>query len=617
MLIIGLENTLLRFAILSSTTAASSGHPTSSLSAVELAAVLFFAGFFKYDLKNPKNIFNDRIIFSKGHAAPLLYALYYVAGILTYQEILNLRKFDSVLEGHPTPRFPFIDVATGSLGQGLSLGIGIALGLRLKIKKQPNVFVFLGDSEVAEGQIWEAAEIASYYKINNLIGILDMNRLGQSTETMTGWDEKTYRARFSSFGWRIINIDDGHNLEKIYRAFKIIKEKPTNKPTIIIAKTIKGKGVSFLEDKVGWHGKALSPDLLDKALKEIGDVNKNIRGKINPPQASQLIEMRRSSTKTFYFPPYALHDLVATREAYGQTLLILAEKVVNLIVLDAEVFNSEYEEEFSKKYPHRFFQMFIAEQNLISTALGLAKTGFIPFSATFAAFLTRAFDQLRMSQYSLTNETFIIVGSHAGVSIGQDGPSQMGLEDLSMARSILPSIVFYPCDAVSTCKIMQIMIQNKGFFYLRTTRGKTPVIYPNNEKFKIGGLKILKQSRKDRAVVIAAGITLHEALKAYEKLKKKGINIAVVDLYCVKPIDADALKKLAKRVRQFIVVEDHYPCGGIGEAVKAVLSNEKVVVHHLAVNKIPRSGSPAELLRFEEIDDQAIMKKVNQLANVQ
>ncbi len=634
---------LIRYDILTSTTAAGSGHPTSSLSAVELMTTLFFGGFLRYDLKNPQNIFNDRVIFSKGHAAPLLYSLYHAADAISYEELLTLRKFNSNLEGHPTPRFKYVDVATGSLGQGLSLGLGMAMGMRLKIQnlpRLPKVWVLLGDSEMAEGQVWEALEITSYYRLNNLVGIIDVNRLGQNGETMYGWDLKTYQKRIEGFGWETILIEDGHNLKLVNQAFKKVLSSAKKRPVMLIAKTIKGKGISFLEDKDGWHGKALNNEELKTALKESGKVDLKIRGTIQSPNfqtnpnEEKLIainnrlrglaaggEAGRGSVDAQvrrYSPPdeqrwegkpsQNLPQLMATREAFGDALLDLGKKNNDIVVFDAEVGNSTYENKFAQDFPERFFQLYIAEENVVSAALGFSKIGFTPFLSTFAAFLTRTHDQIRMAEYS--NPNLKIVGSHAGVSIGADGPSQMGLEDIAMMRSVLNSVVFYPSDAISCGKLTEIMAKNNGLFYLRTTRAETPIIYDQKEKFEIGGLKILRQSEKDKAIIIGAGITLHEALKAHAELKKQGILTTVVDLYSVKPIDEKTLKKLVQKTRNIIVVEDHYPSGGIGEAVLSVLSSNfdsRVSSFiHLSVRKLPRSGSSEELLHFEKIDSAAI-----------
>ena len=622
---------LIRYDILTSTTEAKSGHPTTSLSAVELMTTLFFGGFLKSDLNHPKGVqsfANDRVVFSKGHASPLIYSLYHAAGVISQKELMTLRKIDSDLEGHPTFRFKYADVATGSLGQGLSAGVGMALGIKLLVGNDPRVvpkvFVLLGDSEMAEGQVWEAIQIASQYKLNNLIAIADINRLGQSTETMLGWDLETYKKRFEAFGWSVITVEDGHDLKKIYEAYnKVLSEKSSysSKPTIILARTIKGKGVSFLENKEGWHGKPVPKDLLESALKELGDVNLNIRGVINVPNLKLKIKnLKLNKNLKIKIKNYKLGDLAATRMAYGDALLALGKINNKIVALDAEMSNSTYSEKFAKKFPERYFEMFIAEQNMMTAALGISKLGFIPFASTFAAFLTRGFDQLRMAQYSAPN--IKIVGSHCGVSIGPDGPSQMGLEDISMFRSILNSTILYPSDAVSAFKLTQIMADTDGLFYLRTNRKETPVIYDEKEKFKIGGSKIhllaqasktVRRGRVTRpvALIIAAGVTLHEALKAQIELANKGIETVVLDCYSVKPLDVQSINQLTREIKNIIVVEDHYPTGGIGEAVLSIINHPSSInFTHLCVRKLPRSGSPEELLRYEEIDSEAIIKAV-------
>jgi len=629
---------LLRYDILTSTTAAGSGHPTSSTSAVELMTVLWFDEYLHTDFKDPKYIFNDRIIFSKGHAAPLLYSLYHAAGELSYDELLTLRKFDSVLEGHPTPRFKHIDVATGSLGQGLSAGLGMAMGIKYQlhilrhpelgsgsneipkrvrndVKRTPIVWVLLGDSEMAEGQVWEAMELASHHKVNNLVGIIDVNRLGQRGPTMLEWDLNTYKKRIEAFGWNTIVIEDGNDLKQVSQAFEKLRvtsyELRNHKPTMIIAKTKKGAGIKDVEDRDGWHGKPLPEDLMKEAIKEYGEVDTNESFKVAKPNKITNYELRiTNKPDKLRVTSYELRvkDKVATREAYGEALKSLAPDP-RVVVLDAEVSNSTYAEKFKKAFPDRFFEMYIAEQNMISVALGMSKVGLIPYSSTFAAFLSRAYDQIRMAQYSEGNVK--IAGSHAGVSIGSDGSSQMALEDLSMMRSILNGVVLYPSDAVSTLKLIEEMKKHDGVSYIRLTREKTSVLYKENELFKIGGSKVLRSSQDDKAVVIAAGITLHEALKAYEELKKNSTNIAVIDAYCVKPIDADTIVKHAKKTGHVIVVEDHYPDGGLGDAVLKVTQKlPNIKFTHLAVNKIPRSGTPQELMEWEGIDAEAIVKAV-------
>jgi len=601
---------LVRYNILTSTTVAGSGHPTSSLSAVELMTSLFFGGIFQADFENFTDINNDKIIFSKGHAAPLLYSLYQAAGLISRDELMTLRKFGSRLEGHPTPKLPFIDVPTGSLGQGLSVGIGMALGMKLR-KSHARTFVLLGDSEMSEGQNWEALQIASYYKLNNIIGILDVNRLGQRGETMLGWDIAAYEKRTNAFGWRTIIIEDGHDLKEINSAYQTLNTNHQS-PTMLIAKTIKGKGVSFLENQENWHGKPIPKDKLELALKEIGKVDLNLKGKIARRDGACLV----STANTYDIHQPTTNNLpstipIATREAYGNALINLGKKYPDLVVLDAETSNSTYAEKFKKEFPERFFEMFIAEQNMVSVAVGLSKMGFIPFISTFAAFLTRAFDQIRMAQYA--NANIKIAGSHAGVSIGEDGSSQMGLEDIAMMRSILKSNIYYPSDATTTAKIAEEMINNQNICYLRLTRGKTPSIYSEKEKFPAGGSKILKHSNNDRVVVFAAGITLFEALTAYESLHREGINIAIVDLYSIKPLDEKTINQFAIKTKNVLVVEDHYPDGGISDAVKAKLNNTDVNFYSLSVKKTPCSGSPEELLHYEEIDSQTIIKKIKEI----
>lgn len=613
---------LVRHHILTSTTDAGSGHPSSSLSAVELMATLFFGGFFKQDISQPHYLNNDRFILSKGHASPLLYSIYRVAGVLTDNDLAKLRKHNSKLEGHPTPLFPYCDVGTGSLGQGLSIGLGMALGLRLKYATRdtkyetPKVFVLMGDSEFSEGQIYEAMQLASHYKTNNLVGILDVNRLGQRGETMLGWDLQAYAKRIDSFGWHTIIIEDGHNIEEIQKTFSLASK---DRPTMIIAKTVKGKGVPFLENKDGWHGKPVPKEKLDEALKELGKINPALVGKIVPPAHSPDAKsgfsiLRNRNNPTIRDTRFAIHDLVSTRQAYGDALVKLGKQDDSIVVLDAEVSNSTFAETFKTAFPDRFFEMFIAEQNMVSVALGLSKVGFKPYVSTFAAFLTRAFDQIRMSQYSDANLKFS--GSHVGVSIGADGSSQMGLEDISMFRSILNGIILYPSDANSAMQQLELLHRSKEIGYLRTTREPLPVLYSHEEvkNMKIGGSKIIHQSPQDKAVVFSAGVTLHEALKAHEALKFEGISIAVVDLYSIKPMDEETMKKFSHL--PMIVVEDHYPTGGIGEAVLAALAEnglQAISFEHLCVKKIPHSGSLEDNLRYAEIDASAIVKAVKSL----
>lgn len=595
---------LIRYFILISTTKAGSGHPSSSLSAVELMSTLFFGGFFKFKINDIKYINNDRLIFSKGHASPLMYSLWAAAGAVSEEELLTLRKFESRLEGHPTPDFPYAEAATGSLGQGLSIGLGMALNAKYIDKLPYYTYVLLGDSEMTEGSQWEAIQIAVHYKLDNLIGIIDVNRLGQRGETIYGWDIKAYEKRISSFGWETITVD-GHNIKEIADAYEYALSI-NGRPTMIIAKTIKGKGVSLLEDKDGWHGKAISEDQMDTALKELGNVDKNIRGKILNPEQVNIPE---EGIEEYDKIPME-SGKIATRKAYGNTLVNIFSKYPQIVVLDAEVGNSTFSEIFKKRFPQRFFEMYIAEQNMVGTALGLSLRGKIPFISSFAAFLTRAFDQIRMSQYSKSNIKF--VGSHSGVSIGEDGASQMGLEDIAMFRTLLECVVLYPSDGISTEKLVEKASKHFGNVYIRTTRMDTPIIYSNEDDFIIGGSKVVKESDNDVVTICAAGVTLHEALKAYEKLKKENILVRVIDVYSIKPIDKDSIRKAQKETKAILTVEDHYAEGGIGEAVKSVAS-EKSPVYILAVRKMPRSGKPYELLNYEEISYEAIIKKVKEI----
>ncbi len=631
---------LIRYYILTSTTAAGSGHPTSSLSAADLMAVLMFGGCYRFDLSDPDFLNNDRLIFSKGHASPLFYSIYAAAGqnsrgpssravpedgplkrAMEPEELLSLRKFGSRLEGHPTMEFPFTEVPTGSLGQGLSVGVGMALNAKLD-KLSYRTYVLLGDSEMAEGSNWEAMQFAAYYKLDNLVAILDVNRLGQRGETMYGWDTENYRKKCEAFGWETIVID-GHNIDEITKAFEwATLENPKSQipnPKIIIAKTIKGKGVSFIEDKDGWHGKPLSREELKSALEELGPIDKTIIGEISMP--AKAAEIQSSKFKVQNFNPkikiteYDKSKPVATRKAYGNALVNLMEAYPNLVVLDGETSNSTYSELVKKNYPERFIECFIAEQNMVGMALGFSRRGKIPFVSTFAAFFSRAFDQIRMSQYAKSNIKFC--GSHAGVSIGEDGSSQMGLEEIAMFRTLQDSVVLYPSDAISTEKLVWEAAKHQGNVYIQTTRKETPVLYNHKDDFEIGGAKVLRSSDSDVATVIAAGIAVHEALAAYEELKKEGINIRIVDLYSIKPLDIKTLQKCAAEAKVVITVEDNHPEGGIGEAVAGALCNYSVhhILEGLAVRKMPKSGKPEELLAYEGIDRNAIIKTVLALLN--
>ena len=597
---------LIRYFCLVSTTQAGSGHPTSSLSAADLMTGLMFGGTFRFDPDRPDHPNNDRLIFSKGHASPLFYSLWVAAGKVTEGELMTMRSFGSRLEGHPTTAFPYTEASTGSLGQGLSVGLGMALNAKYLDKLPYRTCVLLGDSEMAEGSQWEALELASYYQLDNLMGIMDVNRLGQRGETMYGHDLSVYEQKVSSFGWATIVID-GHSMSEILSAYeKALTVR--GRPVMVIAKTIKGKGVSFIEDKNGWHGKALKKEELARALEELGPVDTSVRGEITKPADLKPGKPAPGKAGTISYSP---DKPVATRHAYGNALARIFPQFPDIVVLDAEVSNSTFAEIFRDAQPSHFFEMYIAEQNMVGAALGLSRRGKIPFVSTFAAFLTRAFDQIRMSQYSDAN--IKLCGSHAGVSIGEDGSSQMGLEDIAMFRTLFHSVVLYPSDAVSTEKLVEEAARHKGIVYLRTTRKDTPIIYTGDEEFPIGGSKVLRSSDKDAVAVVAAGITLHEALAAYEELKKEGIFIRVIDLYSIKPLDKAALKLAARVSQALVTVEDHVAEGGFGEAVRSAMGEIDIPVYCLSVHKTPMSGKPDELLEYEGISRNAILKKVKEI----
>jgi len=599
--------TRVRYDILHMTTEAGSGHPTSSLSATDLLTGLFFGGTFRFDLDHPQNPCNDRIIFSKGHASPLFYALYAAAGVLSQEELLTYRRMGSPLEGHPTPRFAYAEAATGSLGQGLGIGIGIAMNGRFVDKLPYNTYVLMGDSEVAEGSVWEGAELASHYQLDNLVGILDVNRLGQRGETTLGWDLDTYEARFAAFGWHTIVLEDGHDIDAVQAAYGEI-DHACGRPTVLIARTIKGKGVSFLENQDGWHGKTLKREEFDRAVLELGPVDLNLHGTIEKPV---------QAVPTVWAPvpvdQPASAKALSPREAYGRALVDIAPMHPGMVVLDAEVSNSTFAATFRNAYPERFFEMYIAEQNMVSAALGFSTRGKIPFVSTFAAFFSRAFDQVRMAQYAMERANIKFVGSHVGVSIGPDGPSQMGLEDIALFRTLVGSVVLYPADDTATAALVRQMADHHGICYMRTTRQDLPRLYETGEEFSIGGSKTLRHSDDDRVTLVGAGITLHEALKAADTLAAAGIHARVIDLYSVKPLDLATLHKAAAETAAIITVEDHYAEGGIGEAVAAALSDVATPVFSLAVSKLPMSGKPEELLAYEGIDAAAIVHKVQEL----
>jgi transketolase len=598
---------LVRYHILACSTHAGSGHPTSSLSATELMAGLFFGGMFRYDIKHPHFPNNDRLVFSKGHASPLFYALWTVAGVLTEEELATYRQFESPLEGHPTARLSFVEAATGSLGQGLSVGMGIALNAKYLDRLPYRTYVLLGDSEMAEGSLWEAIQLAAHYQLDNLVGVLDVNRLGQRGETMYGHDLNAYARRLSAFGWETIEID-GHAMPEVLAAYEQAAGV-TDRPVMIIAHTVKGKGVSFVEDRDGWHGKALDEDELRRALDELGPVDRSVRGRIAAPADREPAPLTPKVHEKH--TGYDRDAKIPTRTAYGNALKRIYPAFPRIVSLDGEVSNSTRAETFKKAHPDRFFEMYIAEQNMVGVAMGLSSRGKLPFVSTFGAFMTRAFDQIRMCQYSNANIKF--VGSHAGVSIGQDGPSQMALEDIAMFRAIVDAVVLYPADAVSTERMVELAAAHQGMVYVRTTRGGTPVIYDDGDIFSVGGSHVLRQSEHDIGTIVAAGVTLFEALDACDTLKKDGIRVRVIDLYSVQPTDENTLHQAAADTGFILTVEDHYPAGGIGEAVCRSLADADVPVHCLAVRKRPMSGKPEELLEYEEISKAAIIRKIQTL----
>ena len=595
---------LLRRDVLEITSEAGSGHPSSCMSCAEIISTLFFNEM-SFDINDPDNPDNDEFVLSKGHAAPILYSVLYRAKCIN-NNIKSLRKLTSPLEGHPIPSslIPWIKFASGSLGQGLSIGVGISLASKMKGRKC-KTYVLLGDSETAEGSVYEALQLASHYKLNNLVAIIDVNRLGQTKETMLGHDLKAYSSRFESFGWETASIN-GHNVQQILSAFE--KAKKSQKPFIILAKTIKGKGLNFIEDKNGWHGKALNENELKKALKLIPEREMS-KIQIKSPIKTIIKEEKKlnlASTK------YNIKEDTATRQAYGNALANLTKSDQKIIAIDAEVSNSTHSEEVKKKTPKQFIEAYIAEQNMIGMSLGLSKKGFNVFASTFAAFLTRAHDQLRMA--AVSNPNLTICGSHSGVSIGEDGVSQMGLEDIAMFRSLPKSIILYPSDAISTEKLVYLAANTKGLKYIRTTRSKTPIIYQPTETFSLGEFKILRQSPNDKAVIMGAGITLHESLKAHDQLKNKNIQTSVIDLFCIKPLETRKLISFIKQHgNKLIITEDHYKEGGIGEMLISALADAEIQIKHLSINQIPHSGKIEELLDKYKINAKSIVEAVKSL----
>ena len=569
-----------------------SGHPTSSMSAADLMAVLM-SKYLHYDFDDPDNPNNDHLVFSKGHASPLLYSMYKAAGAITDEELLTFRVFGSRLQGHPTPAIPWVDVATGSLGQGLPYGVGIALAGK-KLDRLPyRVWVLHGDSEVAEGSVWEAFEHAAFYGLDNLVAIFDVNKLGQRGETMHGWDLDSYANRARAFGWHAIEID-GHDFEEIDRALGDAAAQQ-NQPTAIIAHTHKGKGVKAVEDKEGWHGKAL--DNPGEAIAELGG-ERNITIQVAKPDTAE--PHRFETTGLLELPTWDVGEEVATRRAYGDALAALGAARGDVVALDGEVSNSTYAELFRDAHPDRYFEMYIAEQQMVAAAVGLQVRNWVPFASTFAAFLSRAYDFIRMA--AISQADIRLCGSHAGVSIGEDGPSQMALEDLAMMRAVHGSTVLYPCDANQTARLVAEMADREGIVFMRTTRAATPVVYGGGEEFPVGGSRVVRDGSD--VTIVAAGITLHEALQAADRLSAEGVDARVIDLYSVKPVDAETLRAAAEETGRILTVEDHWPEGGIGDAVLEVLADieQPARLVRLAVRELPGSGKPAELLAAAGID---------------
>jgi transketolase len=597
-----------------SSTSAGSGHPTSSMSAADLLAVLV-GRHLRYDWDDPANPGNDHLIFSKGHASPLLYSVYKAVGVVSDEELMTTyRRFGSRLEGHPTPELPWVDVATGSLGQGLPDGVGIALAGKYVEEAPYRVWVLCGDSEMAEGSIWEALDKASHYKLSNLVVMVDINRLGQRGPTELSWDLDTYHRRAAAFGARVIVID-GHNLGEIDRAMAEAREGGHGQPTVILARTRKGRGFSEVEDREDWHGKPLPPEMAERAVIELGgERHLTVRGP--KPEAFSRPARAAADGAAVKLPSYALGDKVATRKAYGQALAAIGVRR-DVVAMDGEVSNSTFADIFAQQHPERYFEMYIAEQQLIAAAVGFSARGFRPFASTFAAFLTRAYDFIRMA--AISRASIRLSGSHAGVEIGADGPSQMALEDLAMMRAVHGSTVLYPSDATSAAALVATMADLDGISYMRTTRGAYPVLYDSGEQFPIGGAKVLRSSDHDQVTLIGAGVTLHECLAAADQLRADGISARVVDLYSVKPIDTATLEAAAAATGgRIVVAEDHHPEGGLGSAVVDALTGAgpaQLSVRHLAVRDMPGSGTSAELLDAAGIDAAHIAAAASELTS--
>ena len=591
-----------------SSSAAGSGHPTSSMSAADLMAVLM-AKYLRYDFDRPDGPRNDHLIFSKGHASPLLYAMYKAAGAISDEEMLTFRRFGSRIEGHPTPVLPWVDVATGSLGQGLPISVGVALAAKRLDRLPYRVWCLCGDSEMAEGSMWEAFEAAGFHGLDNLTAIIDVNRLGQTGPTMHEWDLDAYRNRAEAFGWHAIEVD-GHDVEAIDGAFADAVAT-SGRPTVIVARTKKGKGVKAVEDLPGKHGKPIDDEAA--AIAELGGI-RNIHVDVAKPEGDG--QPHDFGSGELSLPTYEPGTKEATRKAFGDALVALGRADGKVVAIDGEVGNSTYTEEFAEALPERFFQMYIAEQQMVAAAVGMQVRGWKPFAATFAAFLSRAYDFVRMAAVSRAN--IALAGSHAGVSIGEDGPSQMALEDLAAFRAVHGSTVLYPSDPNQTAALVAQMAERTGIVFMRTTREKTPVLYQPGEAFQVGGSRVVRGGGSDDAVtIVGAGITLHEAVAAAELLAKEGIGARVIDLYSVKPIDADTIRAAARETGAIVTVEDHWPEGGIGDAVLEALAAERPhpVVVKLAVRDMPGSGTPAELLHFAGIDADCIADAARTLVN--
>ena len=600
----------LRVDSLRSSTTGGSGHPTSSMSAADLMAVLM-SKYLRYDFDEPENPANDHLIFSKGHASPLLYSMYKAAGAISDEELMSFRSFGSRLQGHPTPVIPWVDVATGSLGQGLPIGVGIALAGKYLDRLPYRVWVLCGDSEMAEGSMWEAFQHASFYGLDNLTAILDMNRLGQRGETMDGWNSDHYAARARAFGWHTVEID-GHDPEEIGGAYAEAVEQDA--PTLVIAKTEKGRGVSSLANQLGKHGKPVPPDEEAAAIEELGG-DRGITVEVHKPDSNPGQPFTTGLTGSLDLPTYDEDE--ATRTAYGEALRSVGAAREDVVAMDGEVSDSTRAQKFAEAHPERFFEMYIAEQQLVATAVGMGVRGYAPFASSFAAFFTRAYDFIRMAAISGAN--IRLSGSHAGISIGPDGPSQMAVEDIAMMRAVHGSTVLYPCDANQTAKLVAEMADLDGISFIRTTRDATPIIYGPNEEFPVGGSKTVRESGDDAVTVVAAGITVHEAVKAADELAIEGTNVRLIDAYSVKPLDAATIHAAVVDTNgRLVVVEDHHPEGGLGEAVLSALSEtgEELKFRHLAVRNMPGSGTGGELMNEAGIDAEGIASAARELLNL-